>query len=90
MEVVDRLPHNLARLIRQIANGRARGYFESSTDSYRENYRLEKAKLTAEVAGWLYAGCSVDLVHARLHRLQGPARRLEAVRKLVSALKEMP
>ncbi|TXH01366.1 MAG: hypothetical protein E6R09_06850 [Rhodocyclaceae bacterium] len=90
MEVIDKLPRELAHLIRQIANGRARGHGESTQDSYRKAYRLEKAKLTVEVAGWLNAGCSVDLANTRLHRLQGPARRFEALRKLAGALKEMP
>lgn len=90
MEIVDRFPRNLARLIRQVANDHAHGRVELARDSYRKAYRLEKAKLTAEVAGWLNAGCSVELAHARLHRLHGPARSREALRKLVIALKEMP
>lgn len=90
MEIVDKLPGDLALLIRQIANSRARGHGESPRDSYRQAYRLEKAKLAFEVAGWLNAGCSVGLAHARLNRLQGPARRLEALRKIAGALKEMP
>lgn len=90
MEVVDKLPGDLALLIRQIANGRARGHGESTRDSYRKAYRLEKAKLTIEVTGWLNVGCSVDLANSRLRRLHEPARRLEALRKVASALKEMP
>lgn len=90
MEVVDKLPGDLARMIRRIANGRARRDGKSTRDSYRKAYRLEKAKLTVEVAGWLNAGCSVDLANARLRRLHEPARRLEALRKIASALKEMP
>ncbi|MBU3696916.1 hypothetical protein [Dechloromonas sp.] len=90
MEVVDKLPRELAHLIRQIANGRARGHGESTRDSYRKAYRLEKARLSVEVASWLNAGCSVDLANARLRHLQGPARRLEALRKIAGALKEMP
>jgi hypothetical protein len=90
MEAIDALPRDIARLIRQVANDRAAGRGDSTRETYRKTYRMEKTRLAVTVAEWMGAGHSVERVVLRLRNMHAPARKLEMVRKLAAAIKGVP